>query len=310
MVTPLIVDRDEALTLNAGNMVAWTTDFGVTAPSAPASPLAVPANTWVPVGAIDTTGLTEAFTSTTVNVMAIGILSPFRVLYTDQTKTFQAVMLETERDICQSVMFNTSLASLARVPSSAPTLTSATASGTGGTLAAATYYYKITGTNGVGETTASNEVNATTTGSTSSVSLAFPALPTGVTGIKVYRGTATGAENVLVATISSPTSPYVDTGGATTAGSPPSVSTAGVRTVVETSNPIPDRRAWLFRLADGGVVQQFYIPQGEVTTRANVTYPQNAIAMFDVTLTTYPDASGNTCYRTDNSPATPLQSNS
>jgi hypothetical protein len=308
---PFTVDRSAALTLNAGNGVAFTTDFAAAAPAAPAAPTITPANAWIPVGAIDQTGLTESFASTTVNVMALGILSPYRVLYTDQTRTFQIVMLETERDICQSVMFQTPLASLARVPNAAPGLTSATGAITGGALVANTYYYKITGTTGSGETTGSVEQSGTVaSGTAGTMTLVWPTVPTGTTGIKVYRGTATNAENVLVATLSSVTSPYVDLGGTTTAATVPTVSTAGLRTVVETSTPIPDRRGWLFRIADGAVIQQFYIPQGEVTTRANVAYPQNDVAKFDITLTTYPDAAGNTCYRLDNAPVTPLQSNS
>lgn len=195
-----VVDRDEALTLNAGNAVAFTTDLGVSPPAMPADPTVVPAAAWVPAGAIDQTGITEGFAETTVNVMAIGILSPFRVLYTDATKTFQIVMLETERDIAQSVMFRTPLSALARVTT--------------------------------------------------------------------------------------------------------------LRTVAESSTPFQDRRSWLFRIADGAVIQQFYVPQGEVTTRANVTYPQNDVAKFDCTMTCYPDAAGNTCYRLDNAPATPAASNS
>jgi hypothetical protein len=195
-----VVDRDESLTLNAGNAVAFTTDFGASAPAAPTDPTAVPAPAFIPVGACDQTGLTEGFTETTVNIMAIGILSPFRVLYTEQTKTFQIVMLEAERDICQSVMFKTTVASLTRA--------------------------------------------------------------------------------------------------------------GGLRSVSEVSAPIPDRRAWLFRIADGAVIQQFYVPQGEITTRANVAYSQNDVAKYDITLTTYPDANGITCYRLDNAPVTPAQSNS
>jgi hypothetical protein len=52
------------------------------------------------------------------------------------------------------------------------------------------------------------------------------------------------------------------------------------------------------------------VPQGEVTTRANVAYAQNDVGKFDVTMTCYPDANGVTCYRLDNAPATPVASNS
>lgn len=121
-----LVDRDETLTLNSGNFVAFTTDFGASAPAAPASPIAEPANTWVPVGAIDENGLTEGFKMTTAKVMAIGIMTPFRMIYTEQDKTFQMTLLEMERDICQSLAYRTSISSLAR----AGGLRSVTESGT------------------------------------------------------------------------------------------------------------------------------------------------------------------------------------
>jgi len=199
-MTAFVVDRDEALTLNAGNACAWTTDFGLTPPPAPADPTAVPDSSWVPVGACDQTGLTEGFTETTVNIMAIGILSAFRVLYTEETKTFQVILLEAERDICQSVQFKTPLSTLVR--------------------------------------------------------------------------------------------------------------TEGLRSVAVTATAVQDRRAWLFRLADGDVIQQFYVPQGEITTRANVAYAQNDVAKYDITITCYPDEDEVTCYRLDNAPVTPAASNS
>lgn len=80
-------------------------------------------------------------------------------------------------------------------------VTTATAT-TGGTLAAATYYYKVTSVIArFGETGPCAEVNQTTTGTTSTVTLSFTP-PTGPDGYgplfyKVYRSTATGAEKLL-----------------------------------------------------------------------------------------------------------------
>ncbi|MER6778493.1 MULTISPECIES: hypothetical protein [unclassified Streptomyces] len=81
------------------------------------------------------------------------------------------------------------------------TVTTATAT-SGGTLAAATYYYQIAPVIArQGEIVPSVEVSQTTTGSTSTVTLSF-STPTGLDGsqpnlYKVYRATATGAETFL-----------------------------------------------------------------------------------------------------------------
>lgn len=88
---------------------------------------------------------------------------------------------------------------------------------TGGTLAAATYYYRVSAVVArFGEISASIEVSQVTTGSTSSVTLSFatPAnLPDGASPVlyKVYRGTATGTES-LVGTVDA----FDTTGAATT----------------------------------------------------------------------------------------------
>ncbi|KIF00860.1 hypothetical protein PL81_38760 [Streptomyces sp. RSD-27] len=81
------------------------------------------------------------------------------------------------------------------------TVTTATAT-TGGTLAAATYYYQVVPVIArQGEIQPSAEVSQTTTGSTSTVTLSF-STPTGLDGsqpnvYKVYRSTTTGTETLL-----------------------------------------------------------------------------------------------------------------
>jgi len=80
-------------------------------------------------------------------------------------------------------------------------VTTATAT-TGGTLAAATYYYQIVPVIArQGEVLPSTEVSQATTGSTSTVTLSF-STPTGLDGsqpnlYKVYRSTSTGTETLL-----------------------------------------------------------------------------------------------------------------
>lgn len=81
------------------------------------------------------------------------------------------------------------------------TVTAATAT-TGGSLAAATYFYKVSAVLArVGEIAVSAEVSQVTTGSTSTVTLSFTP-PTGYENgtallYKVYRSTATGTESLL-----------------------------------------------------------------------------------------------------------------
>lgn len=108
----------------------------------------------------------------------------------------------------------------------APTLNTATPSTTGGTLAAGTYYYRVTALTAAGETTVSNQVSAVTTGTTSSVALAWGAV-TNATGYRVYRSTAAGSNGAKVgADVLVPTVSYTDTG--TAAGvAPPTVNTTG-----------------------------------------------------------------------------------
>lgn len=80
-------------------------------------------------------------------------------------------------------------------------VTTATAT-TGGSLAAATYYYRVAPVIArQGEILASAEVSQTTTGATSTVTLSF-STPAGLDSLspqlfKVYRSTATGAETLL-----------------------------------------------------------------------------------------------------------------
>lgn len=108
-----------------------------------------------------------------------------------------------------------------------PTGLTATPSTTGGTLAAGTYYYRVSATNAYGETLAAAQVSATTTGSTSSVALSWTAV-TGATGYRVYRSGTSGSWAGPNARLASPASnAYTDTGGtALSAGAPVASSTA------------------------------------------------------------------------------------
>lgn len=109
----------------------------------------------------------------------------------------------------------------------APTLTPST---TGGTLAAGTTYnYRVAAVNANGHTLAGPEAaNATTTGTTSSISITWAAV-TGAASYNVY-GRIAGAE-LLLTNVTGTT--YVDTGALTPAGAlPASNTTASTATIV------------------------------------------------------------------------------
>lgn len=81
----------------------------------------------------------------------------------------------------------------------------------------------------------------------------------------------------------------------------------GLTTFAESASPTPDRRAFWFLVMDGDTARGFYVPQGEVSDRDDVTFKQDEMSGYNVTITAYPDDSGNTVYHTDKLPATPIE---
>lgn len=100
----------------------------------------------------------------------------------------------------------------------------------GGTFAAGNYFWEVTATTALGETTVSNEATAAIA-LNGSCTLTWNKPNATVTGYKVYRGTVSGAENVLVTTIVGQTTTFTDTnvGGA---GAPPGTNTATIQDTV------------------------------------------------------------------------------
>ena len=106
----------------------------------------------------------------------------------------------------------------------APTTLAAAAIGAGGTFAAGTYFWKVTATNSAGESIGSNEASAVLI-LNGSANLTWT-LPTGATGIKVYRGTASNTQNILVATLGAVSATTdANVGGA---GAVPGTDTTGI----------------------------------------------------------------------------------
>ncbi len=87
------------------------------------------------------------------------------------------------------------VASLAN-PTAAPSVSTAT---TGGSIAAGTYYLGYTYTTAAGQTVLSPTAAVTTTGTTSTITLTTPALPSGCTGITAYEGAAANATILALA---------------------------------------------------------------------------------------------------------------
>ncbi|WP_445031289.1 phage tail tube protein [Streptomyces sp. SAS_275] len=84
----------------------------------------------------------------------------------------------------------------------------------------------------------------------------------------------------------------------------------GITKFAETASPVPDRRAFWFLVVDGESFKGFYVPQGEINDRSDVSYKQDEISGYEWTITTYPDEAGNTVYHVDKLPATPAYSGS
>ncbi|MCK2144908.1 phage tail protein [Streptomyces sp. WAC00276] len=80
----------------------------------------------------------------------------------------------------------------------------------------------------------------------------------------------------------------------------------GITSFAETASPTPDRRAWWFVVLDGSTAKGFYVPQGEISDRSDVTFKQDEMSGYEITVTAYPDEAGNTVYHTDSVPATPV----
>jgi hypothetical protein len=84
----------------------------------------------------------------------------------------------------------------------------------------------------------------------------------------------------------------------------------GLTKYAETASPVPDRRAFWFLVIDGGAYKGFYVPQGEINDRSDVSFKQDEVSGYEWTITTYPDEAGNTVYHVDKIPATPAYSGS
>lgn len=171
------------------------------------------------------------------NVIAASSISP-QILVSQQLGTSEAavytVAAATSVKVAQGTLCNVT------GNTAPPVLTLGTTSTTGGTLAAGTYFWKVTAKSATGETLGSNEVTATTTGSTSSQPLSWVAVPGAATYVP-YRGTSAGAENVALTPVTGTS--FTDTGSAGSPATMPTVSTFGYPVIV-----------WLSLVQTGGTL--------------------------------------------------------
>lgn len=70
----------------------------------------------------------------------------------------------------------------------------------------------------------------------------------------------------------------------------------GAFSFAETASPPPDRRGWIFDVIDGGTMERFFVPEGEISDRSDVTFQNSKMAGYEITVTAYPDSLGNTVY--------------
>lgn len=169
---------------------------------------------------------------------------------------------------------------------SAPILT--TNSPTGGTLAAATYFYRIVAVDFFGSTTTpSSELSVTTTGSTSSITLAW-ALVSGAYSYRIYRGTTSGGQNLYYTVTGTNTTSFTDTGAAGTAGTTPTENLTAYGSY-STSNG--DFRSGNITIVNNGVgnYSSILFDKSTDTPAINVVEYGSDSTMFEFSLRDNPD---------------------
>lgn len=122
-------------------------------------------------------------------------------------------------------MTTTKIRAQAAAAAAAPSSLAAAAVATGGTFAAATYFWKITFATRWGETQASAEATVAIV-LNGSANLTWTAPPAGTISVNIYRGTVTNTENHLVGTAAGNAAAFTDTGLAGSVQSPPAAPAA------------------------------------------------------------------------------------
>ncbi|MGZ4621456.1 MAG: hypothetical protein ACXVGF_04795 [Blastococcus sp.] len=281
----MAIDTYYALTIAQG--IASGAPNGTGDPGAPTTAATGPASPWYDFGAISSDGLTENPSQSRQEFKRWGAISPFAAVITDQKHEFQVKFLEN----------NANVLGLAYRTGSTPTPT--------GTSSNEVQTVTITGapTGGTfvldigGQPTTDLAYNA----STSVVQTALQALSTVGSGNVTVTGTP-GSSYVLTfgGSLAAANVPQAVAVGNFTGGTSPSISvatttggTAGsLLTITDDTTGVRDIRAFCFDLIQGTNHLRFYVPQGEVTALGNITYKNDALIEYDVTITAYPNGSG------------------
>lgn len=64
----------------------------------------------------------------------------------------------------------------------------------------------------------------------------------------------------------------------------------------EISGEQGNRGPWVFEVEDGAHVTRIVVPDGQVTAKGDVVYKSDTVQSYEVTITCYPDTSGNKAY--------------
>jgi hypothetical protein len=148
------------------------------------------------------------------------------------------------------------------VPTSAATATATGGGASGGSLAAGTYYFVFTESNGFGETTKSPEGAQLTVGATNQPQFTFPSLKAGNTSRSLYLGAVGGSSGgpytryasgitatTYVASAAAPTNSF--------ATAPPTVNTTGF-TYVDINSITHNKRLELLRSCKDGNMEDVW----------------------------------------------------
>lgn len=72
---------------------------------------------------------------------------------------------------------------------------------------------------------------------------------------------------------------------------------------IDVKSPTSDRRAFVLNVVDGDDIIRIYLGNAELTERGEIPYQSGEAVMYPVTITAYPDSSGNLMTKFSNSSA-------